>query len=259
MSDPMFDDETLMAYADGELDAATTARIDALLAADDSLKARIAMFARTRRAASEALGPIATEQVPEALARAVKAMVDRDAQSRASNVLAFKQPQKKQGRLNRASWLLAAAATVLLFVAGSGGYLIGSIGMLPARDDDFAAIRDPAIIRALSEVPSGKPVELAATGRKLESILSFKLEDGTFCREFRVQEPDAKGVVSIACLEQNRWQTHLLMAATRPEEGYVPAGSVETIDAYLASIHASSPLEGPEEEQLLHAIQNVGS
>ena len=44
-----FDDETLMAFADGELDEATSAQLETALAADDGLAARLAVFLDTRR------------------------------------------------------------------------------------------------------------------------------------------------------------------------------------------------------------------
>jgi hypothetical protein len=139
-------------------------------------------------------------------------------------------------------------------VGGSGGYFLGS--KLPVSTPvEFASIDDPAIIQALTEFPSGKALDVPGTGRTIEPVLSFQLEDGTLCREYRLKGPDARGVVSIACLEQDNWKTHLMMAATRPEEGFTPAGAAETIDAYLASIHAGSPLDDTAEDAVLRRIK----
>jgi hypothetical protein len=146
------------------------------------------------------------------------------------------------------------AACLVLGIGALGGYAVGVRPPLP-DDLEFASIRDPAILQALYETPSGKQVDINP-GRTLEPVLSFRLDDGTLCREFKLREPNAKGVISIACMESDRWQTHLVMAATRPEEDYVPAGSVETIDAYLASIHAGSPLDESSEERALRALRD---
>lgn len=257
MSDLKFSDETLMAYVDGELDDAATARIDELLAGDDQLRDRIDLFAQSRDLAAAALGPLAHEDVPAALARSVRAMVDLDARESHSNILAFARAQKNQPKRIWPGWSLASAAAALLLVAGSTGYLVGAGSMSKDIGSDLATISDPAIIKALSEQPSGKPMDVANTGRVIEPIVSFKLEDGTLCREFQLKEPASKGVLSIACLEKDRWQTHLLLASSKPEEGYMPAGAAETVDAYLASIHAGPPLEISEEQNALKALQKV--
>ena len=147
---------------------------------------------------------------------------------------------------------MPVAATLVLMAGGTAGYIAGS-RLSPTVPAEFASIDDPAIIRALSEVPSGKALDVPGSGRTIEPVLSFQLEDGTLCREYKLRAPEA-GIVSIACLEKDNWKTHLLMAATRPEEGYAPAGSAETIDAYLASIHAGSPLDGSAEDAALRSV-----
>lgn len=259
MSEQVFDDETLMAFADGELDDLTSARVGRAIAEDAALAARVEMFRASRAKVSNALGPLAREPVPPGLSLSVLAMIERDreARARAESVSASNVVQFGSERLRHRStpaWLMPAAAALVLMVGGSGGYFLGS--KLPAPPPvEFASIDDPTIIRALTEVPSGKALDVPGTGRTIEPVLSFRLEDGTLCREYRLKGPDARGVVSIACLEQDNWKTHLMMAATRAEEGFTPAGSAETIDAYLASIHASSPLDGSAEDAVLRSIK----
>lgn len=259
MAQEIFDDETLMAFADGELDEVTAARVAAALADDPALAANVEMFRASRRHVGEALGPLLREPVPPGLSLSVAAMIERDreAQGRARNeghgeVVSIANERVRRRRAP--AWLIPAAAAITLMVGGSGGFLLGT--MLPqAVPSEFASIDDPAIIQALSEIPSGEPVNMPGTGRIFESVLSFQLEDGTLCREYRVKGPDVKGVISIACREEDNWRTHLLMAATRLEEGFEPAGSAETIDAYLASIHAGSPLDRPAEDAALKSVR----
>ena len=226
------------------------------------------MFRASRSRVADAMKPLADEAVPPGLSSSVAAMIERDRETRRGaaardktddrtvhtdpQVVAF--PQRQAARRRMSSWWMPMAAAVVLMVGGSGCYLIGALLQTPVPAE-FASLDDPAIIQALSEIPSGKAVDEPGTGRTIEPVLSFQLEDGTFCREYKMTAPDSKGVVSIACLEQNRWKTHLLMASTRPEEGYVPAGSAETIDAYLASIQAGSPLDGDAENAALKSIR----
>jgi anti-sigma factor RsiW len=262
-----FDDETLMAFADGEVDEVTHARVSRALAEDADIAARVEMFRASRIAAGEALRPLALDPVPPGLSLSVLAMIERDREARirsvsppatadGSTVVTFDTGRSRRRAVPRFAppWLMPVAAALVLMIGGSGGYFLGS--RPPAQVPvEFASIADPEIIQALTEIPSGKALDVPATGRTIEPVLSFKLEDGTLCREYKLRGPDARGVVSIACLEQDSWKTHLTMAATRPEEGFMPAGSAETIDAYLASIHAGSPLDGSQEDAVLRAIR----
>lgn len=260
MTRPEFDDETLMAFADGEADDVTRARIMRAMAADPAVASRVEMFRASRAKLSDAIKPVAGSAVPPGLKLSVEAMVERDAEARAFKtaqrvkVVDLAERSARRTRSVQPRWLAPIAACIVLAMGAFGGYAVGVA--LPALDDtEFASIRDPAIMQALFEVPSGKQIDLKP-GRTLEPVLSFQLEDGTLCREYKLREPNAKGVISIACLESDRWQTHLVMASARQEEGYVPAGSAETIDAYLTSIHASSPLDGEAEKKILRSLQH---
>jgi len=259
-----FDDETLMAFADRETDDVTTARVTQAMAGNPAIAARVEMFRAVRARVSQSMKPLNDVAVPPALKLSVAAMIERDVEARglkddekrtaASNVVEFT-PTNRMKRSYKLPWFAPLAACIVLTIGAGGGYLVGV--KMPAQvAPEFASIQDPAIIKALSEIPSGGQVSLYDSGRTLEPVISFKLEDGTLCREFKLREANAKGVVSIACLDNNRWQTHLLMAAVLPREGYVPAGSAETIDAYLAAIHAGSPLDGTAEEEALRSIRH---
>jgi len=258
MSRMNFDDETLMAFADGELEETAAADVARAVAGNEELAARVAMFRSSRETVAQAMKPLAAEVVPPGLTLSVAAMVERDREARArastagaTNVVSFDDHRPRRKTLG---WLMPVAAMLVLTIGGTGGYFFGSVLKSPVPAE-FASLDDPDIIQALSEIPSGKTMDVPGTGRTIEPVLSFRLEDGTLCREYTLKGPDAKGVVSIACLEQDRWTTHLLMAATKPEDGYVPAGSAETIDAYLASIHAGVPLDGDAEDAVLKSIR----
>src|SRR5690606_3710336 len=69
-------DEMLMAFVDGETDAATTAMVARALAADAGLAARVEGFRASRALVREAFGDARREPVPEALVEAV-ARADR--------------------------------------------------------------------------------------------------------------------------------------------------------------------------------------
>jgi anti-sigma factor RsiW len=265
MTTPDFDDETLMAFADGEADEITAARVARTMAGNPAIVARVEMLRAARAKVAQSMKPLIDEPVPPGLKMSVEAMIERDLEARAlkvarerateQNVVELAPRVTRRASFRAPPWLAPLAASIVLMIGAAGGYVVG-VTMPGQVQAEFASIQDPAIIKALSEIPSGAHVDLQSSGRTLEPVLSFRLEDGTLCREYKLREANAKGVISIACLDNDRWQTHLLMAAAKPEEGYVPAGSAETIDAYLASIHAGSPLDGTAEEEALRSIRN---
>ncbi|MGO4838860.1 anti-sigma factor, partial [Rhizobiaceae sp. 2RAB30] len=123
-----FDDETLMAFADGELDAAATAAVEAAMETDDDLVARVAVFMESRGQASAALRPLLDEPVPETLIQSVRQMVDRSRQNAAlqtgdsapGNVVTL-HPRPANGYARRLLPLAASLSAII--VAGAGGYL----------------------------------------------------------------------------------------------------------------------------------------
>ena len=61
------DDDRLMAYADGELDAAEREAVERALAEDAGLREKLAQQQRLRATLSGHYGPVAAEEVPDRL------------------------------------------------------------------------------------------------------------------------------------------------------------------------------------------------
>ena len=53
--------------------------------------------------------------------------------------------------------------------------------------------------------------------------------------------------------EANVWQTRLAVARPEGGDGYAPASSLETVDAFLTSIGAGQPLDADAEKKALAA------
>ena len=94
-----FSDETVMAYADGELDAASRAALEAAMATDPQLARRVARQRALRARLRAALDPVLDEPLPERLLASVRgaawrfsattlAACPRDGQVLASGALA---------------------------------------------------------------------------------------------------------------------------------------------------------------------------
>ncbi|WDZ80209.1 anti-sigma factor (plasmid) [Ensifer adhaerens] len=265
MSDAKFTDEILMAFADGELDEETTRRVEAALEDDDELMARIAMFMETRAAASEALKPVLAEPVPDELVSKVRAMAaaagaasdtQRTADAPAAageNVVAFRRPsdpatppQRTVSRL-----LMAMAACLLVVVGGAGGYLLRGVGPVGTGGVQMAGSVDPRLSAILNQAASGEEIAIGEVQGTVRLVSAFELATGQLCREYELAQPGEPGLVAVACRKASIWQTRLVVTKPEGGDGYAPASSLETVDAYLTSIGAGQPLDAEAEKRAL--------
>jgi hypothetical protein len=237
-----FDDETLMAFADGELDEATTLRIEAALENDEVLAERLAVFLDTRSAVASAMKPLIEEPVPDALSAAVRRMAQeaeaKSALADETNVLAFRSQEKPETRISRQQWLMPIAASIFAVVTGVGGFMAG-------RSLETVASSNVALAAALDQQPSGSDIALGSA-ETLHIIASFIDGRGELCREYELRRQQ-ESTATVACRMNGAWVTRLALSSPRAE-GYVPASSQETIDTYLATIEAGEPL-GTEDEK----------
>lgn len=251
MTEQEFNDETLVAFADGELDDATAARLEDALEKDEALAARLAVFLDSRIAVASALQPLIHEPVPDALTAAVQQMAENAKIPKTTmddNVVAFHQKQATSAPPGRKTWLMPIAASLVAVIAGVGGFLVGrEIGPPPAPNVNTA------VSAALDRELSGRDVALGPSGDSLHVISSFRDERGDLCREYELRRPTGN-TISIACREDGAWMTRLALSAPRTD-GYTPASAQETIDAYLTSIHAGAPLSPEEEEKALAELR----
>lgn len=148
-----FDDETLMAYADGALDAATGARVARAARTDARIARRIEAFRRTAALARAAFAPVVDEPVPERLIAAIRA-------APAGNVVHF---PARRGIFRKPLATAVAACVALLVVLGAGGIFTGRIQ------------------------PQIGGLELASTDRWLDNVAGFyNLAEATQASEGRL-------------------------------------------------------------------------
>lgn len=275
-----FSDEILMAYADGELDEARHAAVEAAIARDEALAERIAMFAETANRAKQAMDATLSAPVPAQLQRAVEGLIaaqnsgqnsgqdtgDAKGGAPADPVsLADHRARRESGQrdLGRpGGWRrvvpAAMAASVALVVGLGVGY-----GLRPGPDGTGAGgagmavsgltgPAEPAIAAALAEIPSGAEQALAG-GRTFRAIASFRDETGAVCREFEVDGEAGRASVNVACRDADRWEVRISIATATGGAGYAPASSLEALDAYLVSVGAGAPMSAQEEKAALTA------
>jgi anti-sigma factor RsiW len=247
-----FDDETLMAYADGALDEGLAQRIAAAAAGDPALARRIAVFGQTGAllgavGAARPLPPLSADL--DARIAATLAAARDAAPPQAATVLPFRPAARPAWRP------LALAASVALLVGAVGGVVAG-LSLRPAEAPGglgVALLEEPGIDAALGRLAAGE--RGAAGAGEVAIIASFLTADGAFCREFEYDAPDGATLVSVACRADGGWQTQLaVVTGSTGAGGYAPASSLETLDAYLTAIGAGAPMSAAEEAAQLSAL-----
>lgn len=226
-----YSDDMLSAYLDRELAPDEMTAVDAALARDPSLQARLDDLRRADDAVRNAYAGIANEPMPE---RVISMLTphERIAVVAPGEVI----PIFSVKRTTSASvWSGAIAASVALVA----GLMIGVYGM-GARNDlgAFAAWSDeiPAsspLSVALSEIASGESVSIGGgSGVRVLPILTFQAEDGAFCREFFASHGE-NGVHGVACGAKGNWRMEIAArTAERADKG----------DAYRTAFRSSDRL-----------------
>jgi hypothetical protein len=215
-----FSDETLMAYADGELDGPTHAAVEAAQAADPELARRIAQHQALRSRLRRAFDPVLAEPLPEQLLASARGAA---AASPPDNVV----PLKRRFTM-RASWpQWSAIAASLLLGTLLGPWLMRAPQVGPLVAHEGTVLASGALARALSEQlasnqPPGAPVQIG---------VSFRSRGGEYCRTFVLHDKSA--LAGLACRERGAWRLEAL-AAGEP----APAGTGE----YRAAATALPPV-----------------
>lgn len=243
-------DEMLMAYADGQLAGAEASAVERAMAEDESLAARVAMMADARTAVRQAHG--VAPPVSEDLAARVRAMVDADAARRQAPVVSNVVDLAARRRVVPL-WQLPLAAGLALAIGA------GSVWMAGQRGDgsgglQMAGLNDPAIIEALGTLPSGEAVDLG-DGARMAAIATFRDEADRLCREFEHDRTGEGTVVAVACRDEGAWDMRFAIAAAAADtDGYAPASSLETLDAFMVATGAGAPLSAEDEAAALQAL-----
>ncbi|MCU0902542.1 MAG: zf-HC2 domain-containing protein [Tabrizicola sp.] len=240
-------DELLMAYADGELDAAEMAEVERAMAEDESLAERVAIFADTRRAVKDAYP--APAPVSADLAARVRAMTEAAEARPATAAVIDLAARRKPAPV----WSLAMAASLALAVGLAGGWYVGT-GASGGEGLRLTALSDPAISGALATVAAGERLELA-DGNAFAAIATFRTADGEVCREFEYDQAAGSTYVAVACDQSGTWDLRFAVASAPDDGGYAPASSLDTLDAYLEATGAGQPMTREDEAAVLAALR----
>lgn len=231
-----FSDETLIAYVDGELDAATRAEFDAALAADAELAQRLKRHVALATHIHEAFDAVLDEPVPQHLLDAAGGR-----QPTADVINLAQRRDAKQARGRRWSWPQwgAIAAGIVAGVA------VGRYGAIESPQfvmDNGHVVARGALAHALS-------TQLASTQSADAAIkigISFKAHSGEYCRTFIV----AKGAAGMACKDRNDWRVQVLAQPEAAGDGaYRMAASAlpETLTRAVDAVIDGMPFDAEQE------------
>lgn len=228
------DDETLMAFADGELPEPGFSEVATAVEADEALAARLHALVLGKDAAKAAFAPLLAQPVPASLRRGVAAAI------------------RAAGRPVRSRWSgrpmqLAAAAAIAVVIAAPASYLLGSSGS-PGSPVVAGLAAPAALDAALDTVPSGG--DAAITGdTTMVAIATFADGAGVLCREVELLGPAE--LLVVACRDGDGWGVRLAVAIPSADGLYLPAGGLDAAGAYLAAINAGPPLSPDAERAAL--------
>lgn len=210
-----FSDETLMAYADGELDEPTRHAVERAIRNDPTLAAKVRQHAAMRARVFAAFAPVAEEPVPPRLTAAAKSgKVIHLNTARAARAEAVHEKR-------RWSWPEWGALAATLVV----GVLAGSAGTLGLREQPMLAATGQAgtlvAHGALDEALSTQLASSAAPASGYRIGVSFEAKDGGYCRSFMVGT-----TAGLACRDGEQWKVPVVGEAAPAAPGqYRQAGA----------------------------------
>jgi hypothetical protein len=228
-------DETLMAYADGELDAATRASVEAAMQEDPEIGKRIARHRALREAMRGAFSAVLDEPVPDRLIQAARGQIAAPKNAVVDLSLAREAARQKNSAAPR-RWQPAAMAASLLLGLGLGFMAWhGPGGALVQPGSGGGLVASAALAEALSSQLSDdrSQVSVAVTG------LSFRDKSGDYCRTFTLTGSEAS--LGLACREGADWRIKALAQSPRAaaNSGNYRTAASEDSPAIRAAVEAS--------------------
>jgi hypothetical protein len=246
------DNETLSAYADGELDVQSAAAVAAAVAADPDLARRLAEHRALRDRLRAAYAPVLAEPVPERLASAARGVAEAvearvDVAGHDSGQVVDLRSWRRAPRGGLRSPLQWAALAASLAVGLALGPILYS-SLTPAPLVDVTAG-----MRARGVLDEALSLRLAADAPAADGVrigVSFRSRTGQFCRTFATSGGDA--IEGLACRDAQGWRLQLLERRSSGTDGdsrYLPAASTvsPTIRSAIETQIAGEPLDAEAE------------
>lgn len=249
-------DETLMAYADGELDPAERTAVEAYVNMDAAAAARLAAFSRSGRTLGRLYDQPMHEPVPTRLLMTV--------------VESGRTPRSLAGQFAGLfalpAWLPAPAAFagVLLTVCALGwsaAVLRGdAVGPQLQADAHLQGLFAGTGLReALETAPSGVPPTLAATtdAGSVTPVLSFVSKSGNYCRQYAITDGTGARFSGVSCRAANGdWRIEAYMPApatpnTSGKTAPAAGADVRVVEHLIDGMITGDAFVGEQEAKLI--------
>jgi hypothetical protein len=244
----MISDTELEAFLNGQLAEPRMSEIEAALAVDEALVARLEALANGSAAVDQTVAAafdlVLAEPVPPALLAAASPTVVGLAAARAAR------EQSSAPRSPIRWWQPAALAASLAI-----GLVIGS--GVPKGDSDALIIADaagtragPTLAAALASTRSGTDARLP--GGVLRPVISVRAGNGELCRQFGVQQ-DQTAISALACRRGDQWQIVVASSAVANRSDYAQAAGPgeAAIAAALDALAVGEPMDAEAEAKAL--------
>jgi len=212
-----FEDEVVIAYVDGELDASVARRLEKAAAADPGLARRIAAHQAVKVGLAEAFAPALQEAAPD---RLVSLITRASPPSRPADVVDLTKVRKARAAAS-GRWATAMAQLKAQPPRAWGGLaavlLLGVFtvsGLWPRTPPLF--VERGGTLDAGPGLASALDAQLAdpnASGLAVRAGLSFRDHAGDYCRTFQARQDG--GVAGLACNTGGQWRLRMTLA--RPE------------------------------------------
>ncbi len=267
------DDEVLVAFADGQLDAEQSAKVIAFLETDRDAKRFVEALKRSgemaRVAYDEAL-PVRSDKLAEMIlgSEGSAGPLTQATPPVSSNVVPIFSKRKPSGPFG--GYALPLAASIALMIGAFTGYQIGKGGDPGSTAAPFDIAVGPTpeggpVHRILESQSSGDPVAVshgpASKAGELMIVATFRDQAGRVCRELEVTHPGEEGSAitgAVACRKADGgWfvegAARLAAAPPVPDKDYSPAGGneISAIEGVLKSIGAKPALTASDEKVLI--------
>jgi len=183
-----FDDQTLVAFVDGELDPAQAQKIQSALSHDPELRERVHVLRESALILRTAFAEVVSEPVPLRLARTVAKLADAATQNNVRRA--------NPKRTSRAAWAgVAVVAAIALMFGLAGGYVAADyrIYVEQGRKQTLAARQQSGVAQLVQATLEKKLSGTEASWRNpdtgeivvVEPIRTFRNDEGHYCREYR--------------------------------------------------------------------------
>lgn len=233
------DDETLMAYADGELDALQIKRVEQAIQADAGVAARAAQHRALRTKLQSDLNDVLAEPVPQRLLDTLHTPI---AATRSVAELARARHSRTTQHRNWRSreWMAMAASLI-------AGIVIG-VYALNFTSKQFISEQGGALI-AQGRLDEALTTQLAGAGEvaSIKLGISFRNRDGEYCRSFSLHE--GRPIAGLACRQADRWRVQILSETGNDSSEFRQAGSAipAPVLAFIEQQISGEPLDADAE------------